>query len=185
MVVAYSPKISKEVVMIVYIFRHAEALEASEALRDEWRYLTDKGRKSAVSLARRLASHGLKSCSIVSSPLVRAVQTAQIVADTCGAKCTVEINGLLQPGGDIPELIHYLRSRTDKNVMLVGHEPQLGTLTAALLQHKDTIQLKKSSCIILEIKHLKPAQAATFLTYRVAGKNQIKSFKKALEATRP
>ena len=87
-------------------------------------------------------------------------------------------------GGDIPELIQYLRSRTDKNVMLVGHEPQLGTLAAALLQHKDTIPLKKSGCLILEIKPLKPQQAATFLTYRVAGKNQIKSFKKALEATR-
>lgn len=170
--------------MIVYIFRHAEAVEANETLRDEWRYLTEKGRKSAASLAGRLASHGLKSCLIVSSPLVRAVQTAQIAADTCGAKCTVEISGLLQPGGDIPELIQYLKSRTEKNVMLVGHEPQLGALTAALLQQEDPVLLKKSSCLILELKPLKPQEAATFLTYRVAGKNQIKSLKKALEAIR-
>lgn len=170
----------REGLMNVYILRHAEAVEGKIKIPDEWRYLTEKGRKQTNTVAKRLGKGGLKSCLIVSSPLVRAVQTAQIVGEKIGKKCQVEINGLLMPGSDITELADSLFARKGvENIMLVGHEPQLGGLIAALLKLEDTIQLKKLGCVELEITPNKPEKAAKFNACIVPGKKTVTSLKKA------
>ena len=169
--------------MLVYIFRHAEAIEATETVCDEWRYLTEKGRKATEGVAKRLVRQGLKSCLILSSPLVRAVQTAQIVAEMLGRKCTLEINGLLQPEGDISELIEFLYGHADaKNIMMVGHEPHLGSFVATLLKRDDTILLKKGSCVIVEINTDKTKKPVKFRSYLTPRQKTITSLKKAFIA---
>jgi phosphohistidine phosphatase len=165
--------------MVLYVIRHAEAVEASTTLPDEWRYLTEKGRASIEGVARRLPESG-KPCLIISSPLVRAVQTAQIVAETCGRKCTLETSGLLLPGGSVEQLAHFLlqQGADGRNIMIVGHEPQLSALVARLLHHGE-VRLKKAGCLVLEVNQVRPERPAAFYSYVIPGKKPLKSVKKA------
>lgn len=170
---------AREETVKLYIFRHGEAVEGGEHLPDGWRYLTEKGRAATRSIASHLASHGLSSCRILSSPLVRAVQTAQIVAEICGPSCRIEISGLLA-GGDIRSVVDLLAGLSAKNVMLVGHEPQLGMLVATLLQHGEALPIRKSGCVLLEFQPARPQQASTFVACLEPGKGRISSLKKFL-----
>src|SRR5450759_1092193 len=117
--------------MVVYVMRHAEAVEGSETLQDEWRYLTVKGRSAAEKMSSEIARIGRKPRLTITSPLTRAVQTAEIAAEKACRKNVVVASELLLPGADISELITYLKGCSDaKRVMVVGHEPQLGLLVA-------------------------------------------------------
>src|SRR5207253_93190 len=84
--------------------------------------------------------------TIVSSPLVRALQTAEIVAavttleervraskDAGGAPGAVEIRREMAPGGDVLGLVHDVARAGRKRVMIVGHEPDLSTLVTELI----------------------------------------------------
>ncbi|HEY3309675.1 MAG TPA: histidine phosphatase family protein [Desulfuromonadaceae bacterium] len=167
--------------MILYVMRHAEAIEASDTLQDEWRYLTEKGRSLAGKMSSEIAKMGPKTRLTITSPLTRAVQTAEIAAEKACRKNVVVASELLLPGVDISALVDHLKSCGDaKRVMLVGHEPQLGLLVASLLDRKDrTITLKKSSCVALELDQDKDDEPAGFLWYLTPGKKRVMSFKKA------
>lgn len=166
--------------MVLYVMRHAEAVAANGDLPDEWRYLTEKGIRSAMNVAQDLARDGRKPRLIISSPLVRAVQTAQIAAAYAGRKSEVIVSGLLQADSDIGELQEFLRSRVAaKRILVVGHELHLGSLVAGLLQKEDTLLLKKGGCVALELDNNDPDKPARFLWYLVPGKKPITSLKKA------
>jgi phosphohistidine phosphatase len=167
--------------MVVYVMRHAEAVEGSDTLLDEWRYLTEKGRSAAEKMSSEIAKIGPKPRLTVTSPLTRAVQTAEIAAEKACRKNVVVASELLLPGADISELITYLKGCSDaKRVMVVGHEPQLGSLVEALLGRQDeAISLKKGACVALELDPDKDEKPADFLWYLAPGKKCITSFKKA------
>ena len=166
--------------MVLYVMRHAEAVDANDDLPDEWRYLTDKGIKSVVNVSQNLARYGRKPRLIISSPLVRAVQTAQIAAAYACRKNELMVSGLLQADGDIGQLQDFLRTHAGaKRLMVVGHEPHLGSLVASLLQKEDTLLLKKGSCVALELDTSATDKPARFLWYLVPGKKPVTSLKKA------
>src|ERR1039457_4001471 len=161
--------------MILYVMRHAEAVEGSDVLQDEWRYLTEKGRSASEKVSALVAKFGSKTRLTITSPLTRAVQTAEIAAEKACRKNVVVASSLLLPGADISELIEHLKGcKEAKRVMLVGHEPQLGSLVAKLLGGKDeTISLKKGACIALEFDPDRDDKPAGFLWYLVPGKKRI------------
>ena len=172
--------------MILYVLRHGEAEEESDGIIDEWRYLTGQGRAEINKVVERIADHGHKPRLILSSPLVRAVQTAEIAARWACRKNRTLITALLQPDSDQDELVlHILQQKDAKRVMIVGHEPLLGNLVAALLDTSDPIALKKGSCVAMELDIVKngtsPAleKPAKFLWQIVPGKKIIKSLNKA------
>ena len=166
--------------MVLYVMRHGEAVEANEDLTDEWRYLTENGIKSAMNVSSNLAKHGRKPRLIISSPLVRAVQTAQIAAAYACRRNVLIVSGLLQSNGDPGDLQDFLRSHGEaKRIMLVGHEPQLGLLIAGLLQKEVHFPLKKGSCVALELDNKVPDKPARFIWYLVPGKKPVTSLKKA------
>jgi len=167
--------------MILYVMRHAEAVEGSETMQDEWRYLTEKGRSVAENTSSSIARIGRKPRLTVTSPLTRAVQTAEIAAEKACRKNVVVASELLLPGADISELITYLKGCSDaKRVMVVGHEPQLGSLVATLLGREDVeVSLKKGACVALELVPDKDEKPADFLWYLVPGRKCTTSFKKA------
>ena len=167
--------------MVLYVVRHAEAVEGNDTLQDEWRYLTEKGRSVAEKMSSSIAKIGPKPRRIITSPLTRAVQTAEIAAEKACRKNVVVASELLLPGGDISELVAHLKSCKDaKRVMLVGHEPQLGSLVATLLGREDeVISLKKGACVALVLDPDTEDKPAGFLWYLVPGKKRITSFKKA------
>lgn len=167
--------------MVVYVMRHAEAVEGNETLQDEWRYLTENGRLTAEKVSSSIARIGRKPRLTITSPLTRAVQTAEIAAGNACRRNVVVANELLLPGADISELITYLKGCSDaKRVMVVGHEPQLGSLVETLLSRKEVeVSLKEGACVALELDPDKDEKPADFLWYLVPGRKCITSFKKA------
>jgi len=167
--------------MILYVMRHAEAVEGSENLQDGWRYLTEKGRAAAQKISSAVAKSGPKPRLTITSPLTRAVQTAEIAAEKACRRNVVVASSLLLPEADISDLVEHLKGCGDaKRVMLVGHEPQLGSLIATLLGRQDAaVELKKGSCVALDLDPGKTDKPAAFLWYLAPGKKRVTSFKKA------
>ena len=171
--------------MILYVMRHAEAVEGNDTLQDEWRYLTEKGRSAADKVSASIATYGPKPRLTITSPLTRAVQTAEIAAGNACRKNVVVASELLLPGADIAALVAHLRGRGDAGrVMLVGHEPQLGSLVATLLGREDgAVSLKKGACVALKFERDSDDKQARFLWYLVPGKKPVTSLKKAFPRT--
>ena len=167
--------------MIVYVMRHAEAVERGETLQDEWRYLTEKGRSVAEKMSSGITRIGPKPQLTITSPLTRAVQTAEIAAEKACRRNVVVASVLLLPGADVSELVAYLKGCGDaKRVMVVGHEPQLGSLVATLLGREDkAISLKKGACVALALDPDKDDTPAGFLWYLAPGRKRVMSLKKA------
>ncbi|HEY6463640.1 MAG TPA: phosphohistidine phosphatase SixA [Polyangiaceae bacterium] len=124
--------------MKLYVMRHGPAEDHSESGVDADRALTVAGRERVRAVAEALAEAGEAPLTILTSPLVRAVQTAEIVAMVTGLGKrggSVEVRRAIAPGGDAARLVHALASEERKRVMVVGHEPDLSGLVASLVGH--------------------------------------------------
>jgi phosphohistidine phosphatase len=115
----------------LYIMRHGPAEDVSHTGRDADRALTPQGRDRVRDVARALVEAGETPHLILSSPLVRALQTAEIVAAVAKLDA-VETTGGVAPGGDGEKLVKELVHAKRKRVMLVGHEPDLSALVYRL-----------------------------------------------------
>src|SRR2546423_3034516 len=120
-------------IMQLYVVRHGIAVESGEGIPDDWRPLTDKGRRRFQKMARAFAKLRPRLDPILTSPLVRAVQTAEILG---GATDPGEVAVLaeLDPKFDVKAVQKAIATRAEKveAVAIVGHEPQLSSLLAAL-----------------------------------------------------
>jgi len=108
------------------LVRHAEA-EPGEP--DELRALTAHGRWQAQDLAKRLEQHGIRVEAVLSSPLLRARQTADAIA--AGAGVAAEPDERLAPGATADDLRAAVAGR-GQTVVVVGHQPDCGQIAAAL-----------------------------------------------------
>ncbi|MCX7013633.1 MAG: phosphohistidine phosphatase SixA [Candidatus Sumerlaeota bacterium] len=119
--------------MEIYLLRHAIAAnrDPGKYPRDEDRPLTGRGAARQREAALGMARLGLEFDRIVASPLARARQTAEIVADVLRAKDKLEINGLLGFEFSMEALDRWLSGMpADSRILLVGHEPDMGELAA-------------------------------------------------------
>jgi phosphohistidine phosphatase len=112
--------------MRVYLVRHAEA-EPGEP--DELRTLTPHGRWQAKELGQRFARRGIRPEVVLSSPLLRARQTADAIATEAGV--AAEPDERLAPGATAEELRAAVAGRGD-TVVVVGHQPDCGEIAAAI-----------------------------------------------------
>lgn len=122
--------------MKLYVMRHGPAEDHADSGVDGDRALSPPGRERVRAVAKMLAETGEEPLLVITSPLVRAVQTAEIVAlaTKLGEReGTVEVRRQMAPGGDAATLAHQLVAEGKKRVMLVGHEPDLSGLVATLL----------------------------------------------------
>jgi len=118
----------------VFLIRHAAAVDETLVLRDPHRHLTSHGRTQARSLGDRLRWHDCTPTHVWTSPLVRAVQTAELVCAGIGSDIPVEVQMDLTPEGSARELIVALtRVPHDAHVLLVGHEPALSGIGLLLV----------------------------------------------------
>lgn len=114
--------------------RHAEAVDETLALRDPHRHLSAHGRDQARSLGDRLRWHDCHPTEVWTSPLVRAVQTAELVAAGLACGSTVICRPALAPEGTLREVVAALQALPPgAEIMLVGHEPALSAIGALLL----------------------------------------------------
>ena len=121
--------------MKVYLVRHAEAVDAAqthEAGSDTDRWLNARGREQARVLARLLREQGVAPDAVLTSPLPRAVSTAELVADGLGFLGVVEVLPSLTPGAH-PRRAAQQIPAAGASVVVVGHEPGISALGALLL----------------------------------------------------
>jgi phosphohistidine phosphatase len=132
----------------VFLIRHAEAIDETLELRDPMRHLTRAGRTQASSLGDRLRWHDCTPTHIWTSPLVRAVQTAELVATGLAAGVAIEVMPGLAPGESARTVLAALQAlANDASVVVVGHEPGSSGIAARLLGLTDFPALVKAEAV--------------------------------------
>lgn len=134
--------------MDLYFLRHGEAAPDGE------RPLTSEGAREVGRVARWLREHNVRPDLILSSPLARALQTAQLVADALGVQMQVEDR--LACGArleQVMELLKPLGRRT--RVMLVGHEPDFSDMIGELIGGA-AVEMKKAGLARVDCEVLGP-----------------------------
>ena len=140
--------------MQLYIFRHGIAEDAKPGQADSRRALTDEGRRKVADVVKAARRSGVTPSLIVSSPYVRAVETAEIAAREFGFG-----NGLVQipalvPSGTPEEVWEELRLHRDEpSVVMAGHEPLLSHLTGYLLACTALrVEMKKAAMVRIDLE---------------------------------
>ena len=141
--------------MMLYILRHAEAEETAESGGDEARKLTVHGKDRMSDAAAGMRAFGIKFDAIVTSPLVRAAETAQVVASAYSngppPQVLPALSGGVSPAEAVTALIPFERH---DSVLIVGHEPQLSGLVSLLLTGSPDamhLRFKKGACVALDV----------------------------------
>ena len=121
--------------MKLFIIRHAWAGERGDPRwpDDRLRPLTEEGIERFEGVAKKLVDRGLKPRLIATSPLVRCVQTARIVAQHAPGHPRLVEREELAPGSDLAALLQWTASEEQQSVAWVGHAPDVGYLAAALI----------------------------------------------------
>jgi phosphohistidine phosphatase len=157
----------------LYLLRHGIAVEPGTPgyERDSERPLIPKGERRLRAAAAAMKKLGLSFDLILSSPFVRARQTAEIMAEELKLKKHIRFSDDLVPGGNARALIHALNELkpAPENLLLAGHEPNLSRLISLLVSGgaDAAIEMKKGGLCKLEIGELchgRCAQLAWLLT---------------------
>jgi phosphohistidine phosphatase len=153
--------------MKLYILRHANAVKRDpvEYPDDSRRPLADAGHKEAKKVARRLHKMGVQIDLILSSPYVRARETAEVVRKHLHLeKNRLVLADQLLPLGNTFQLIADIQARGPLDgLLLVGHEPLLSELISVLLSGDASLSLsmKKGNICCLDVGDLVPGKCAT------------------------
>ncbi|EGV51874.1 phosphohistidine phosphatase SixA [endosymbiont of Riftia pachyptila (vent Ph05)] len=166
-----SPEFEMEILLIRHAIAEERTLFAHTGQPDAQRPLTEKGRsrmRSAINGLRRVMP---QIDTLASSPLLRAVESAQLLAEGYGLETPLQLP-LLAPGGDFDAIAAWLAGHDEASrVCLVGHEPDLseliGWLTAG--SGESFIHLKKSAVCLLRCDLL-PEQGTCEIEWLLAPK---------------
>lgn len=144
--------------MKLYLVRHAIAEDSADCDDDSLRPLTEKGCEKMKRIATALHEIGVEPDLIVSSPFVRARQTADILAKELQYKGEPAYSDFLVPGGGPNDMIGEINEKYPVDeLMLVGHEPNLSALAGVLLAGSPdlAINLKKGGVCCLSVDDLR------------------------------
>lgn len=141
--------------MELYVIRHAEAVEASAYIEEQNRYLTEEGKKEAERMGRFLKKVEAGFSILLTSPLVRAVDTAKLLVKFSGLedKCKIEICQLLSPKVPFNDLIKELKKHEqNKRIAILGHQPDMGRFISRLCFQSEFegINLKRCAVAFIE-----------------------------------
>jgi phosphohistidine phosphatase len=142
----------------LYLIRHGVAEERGEDWPDDSkRPLTPEGISRLHKAARGLSAIGVTFEQIVSSPLVRARQTADVFSQDLKGKPPIATSDALAPAGAPNAVIQEITKHVRKaRVALVGHEPNLGELAALLIGTKIPLEFKKGGICRIDFDMLPP-----------------------------
>ena len=166
--------------MQLFIVRHGIAVDREDPKcpADPERFLTDEGIEKTRQVAKGIAEVGAIPDLMISSPYLRALQTAEIFAEQLEyAKQRIRKSDLLLPGAEPVQLFRELAKDKDLSVVFVfGHAPHLDDLLATSLGTKHHISsLKKAGVALIELRRMVPPSGeliwlATPKLLRKAGK---------------
>lgn len=143
----------------LYLVRHAIAAERGPNYPDDReRPLTNDGITRFKRVVEGLKDFDVKLDLVLTSPLVRASQTADLLVAGIGGKPRLEVLAALAPGGRMVHVLEAIArfSKRAHHIALVGHEPDLGDLAARLLRSRGTIEFKKGGVCCLELDGAMP-----------------------------
>jgi len=170
---------SRTTSMKLYLVRHGIAVDriGGAVLNDFQRPLTDEGKEETKVVAQALKKLNIKPDLVVASPLIRAKQTADIIRDVLSVKEDLKISDALAPGGGASDVYKFLRNscdmRTTEEVVLVGHEPDIGRLAATLIWAGPEVNVpfKKAGVCRIDVPDVPPTMPGTlkwFITPKIA-----------------
>lgn len=136
--------------MKLFFLRHGKADWPDWEKSDDERPLTSAGREEVHAVAQLLVRLKVAPDIILSSPLPRAAQTAEIAAEHLGVRCREEKS--LEPGFGSAELVRLQKKHPGQCLMLVGHEDDFSLTIAALTSGR--IKLAKAGVALVELEAL-------------------------------
>ncbi len=147
--------------MQLYIVRHGIAIDREDPKcpPDPERYLTEEGVEKTAQVAKGVAALGIAGDLFLTSPYVRAVQTAEVFANALDyAKQKIRRTDMLLPGAEPSHIFRELaKDKQASSVFLFGHAPQLDDVIAtALGSKKHLTALKKAGVALIELKRVSP-----------------------------
>ncbi|MGB3693642.1 MAG: phosphohistidine phosphatase SixA [Spirulinaceae cyanobacterium] len=143
--------------MKLYLIRHGIAAERGTYLNDEERPLVKKGEKKTRQVAQHLWQKGVGFDLILTSPLIRAKQTAQILQEE-GLSPKIEVFPPLAPEGNIQDWLSWHDNNKVSYLALVGHQPNLGNWVEILVwgECSEKLIVKKAGVIGLKLPDHSP-----------------------------
>ena len=143
----------------LYLIRHAIAEERGEAWPDDSkRPLTSDGKDLMRKAARGLARIVEPFDVVLTSPYVRARQTAEIVSNEFDERPPLVVVDSMTPSGSFQAVLNDLEKHTKKpRIALVGHEPSIGELAARLAGLRRPLEFKKGAVCRIDVKTIPPA----------------------------
>jgi phosphohistidine phosphatase len=144
---------------LLYLVRHAIAAERGPNYPDDReRPLTSEGIARFKRVVEGLKEFDVKPEIVLTSPLVRAMHTAELLVAGVGGKPRVETLEALAPGGRMAQVLEAIAkfSKRSHHIALVGHEPDLGELAVRLLRSRGTIEFKKGAVCCIELDGATP-----------------------------
>jgi len=160
--------------MKLILIRHAAAIVSNGN-----RYLTDAGRSFFRKTARTIMKKGVEPNLILSSPKIRAVQTADILAETLSYVGPLIVKVELKSDFDMRALQSLLNEYPGmEEFVLVGHEPDMSSLTRSLLSLEEGFDFEKGTAVQLKINRY-DLQAPAIFRWLAAGKRVETSWKEA------
>jgi phosphohistidine phosphatase len=142
----------------LFLIRHGIAEERGDAWPDDAkRPLSEDGIERFQKSARGLARLDVWIDVVLTSPLVRARQTADIVASAFDPRPSIIIIESLAPGGSYASLLADLEKHGRKTrIALVGHEPGIGELGARLIGSRHSFEFKKGAVCRIDVDEIPP-----------------------------
>jgi len=136
--------------MLLYFLRHGDAIE-SPYYHDTGRPLSDLGKRQIQSVAKYLRHSRTSIELVLSSPLTRARETADILQSSLASHPTMTTEALLS-GSEIRDLIDEINAHESESILLVGHEPQLSSAISVLTGGDEhfRMEMKKASLARVE-----------------------------------
>jgi len=173
--------------MIVYLLRHASAGQPQPSSRqDEKRPLDATGERQSRDVGRALAALEVEVDAIISSPLTRALQTAEIAAREFGHKQEIVTHEAMRPEASYDQFHDLLAQYSNsKSIMVVGHNPSITEFLLHMLCGNATcncIELKKGALAKVEVDDGK-ARLLWLMTPKLATKLQAASTKSSRPKT--
>ncbi|HSD85921.1 MAG TPA: phosphoglycerate mutase family protein [Kofleriaceae bacterium] len=135
--------------MRIYLVRHGDAVPEDDAGSDRDRWLSPRGREAARILGRLLRESRVEPDAIVSSPLPRAVQTAELLATSLDYIGHIESWRCLEPAAH-PRIAAGQVGARGLSIVVVGHEPSISALGAFLLGRPSFPPFRTAQCCAIE-----------------------------------
>jgi len=155
--------------MQLYLIRHGIAVdrEDPDCPPDTERPLTSKGEKRSRAAAQGLRALGGKPSVVLTSPWLRALQTAEVFCEEFDFPAKKIIRSDALKGTSAPvDLLRELQSLKGKVVFCFGHEPHLHLVIGHILHSSAKItELKKAGVALLELERMSPPQGRLIALY--------------------